>query len=366
MDEFQDISAGRARLIKALAGQSPSHRLFCVGDDWQSIYRFAGSDIALMRDFEQHFGPAQTVLLDQTFRFNAGINAVATRFVLANPDQISKEVQAPRPASGPAVVIHRASGDGRDRVMAALAELHAQRHGGTASVLVLGRYRAEGDRLPWPAIRRQFPHLEVEFKTVHGAKGLEADAVVVLGMRAGRHGFPSEVADDALLDLVLATPEAFPHAEERRLFYVALTRARHVVHLIAESANPSDFVREIQGYGPDVAARGGAIPDPVGCPRCKRGVLVARTGEHGVFYGCSRYPACDYKTSACRRCGTGLLVAAPDDSEYRCNNPACGHRERGCPRCKTGRLIERRGRHGSFLGCTNYQTHQCRYTEPLS
>jgi DNA helicase-4 len=92
VDEFQDISAGRAKLIKALKDQGKGHRLFCVGDDWQAIYRFAGSDIALMRDFEEHFGPSQTVALDRTFRCNDGINALATRFRkrghhLADPDQ---------------------------------------------------------------------------------------------------------------------------------------------------------------------------------------------------------------------------------------------------------------------------------------
>ncbi len=293
VDEFQDISAGRARLIKALADQSPSHRLFCVGDDWQSIYRFAGSDIALMRDFEQHFGPTETVMLDQTFRFNSGINGVATRFVLTNPAQIRKDIYAPRPVVGAAVVIHRANGADTSPVLEALAEIQ-DRTSDAASVLILGRYRFTSDGLPWSEMRR-FPRLRVEFKTIHGSKGLEADYVVVLGMRSGENGFPSEATDDPLLDLVLAVPEAFPFAEERRLFYVALTRARHRVHIVADPTLPSTFVTEIQRFGLDVDERGGAIPTPVSCPRCKRGVLIQRRGEHGVFYGCSRYPQCAYQ-----------------------------------------------------------------------
>ena len=84
------------------------------------------------------------------------------------------------------------------------------------------------------SLARQYPGLEFTYKTVHRSKGLEADYVVVLGLCSGKYGFPAEITDDPLLDLVLAAPEAHPNAEERRLLYVAITRARRHTFLLAE------------------------------------------------------------------------------------------------------------------------------------
>lgn len=364
VDEFQDISASRARLVKALAAQSPSHRLFCVGDDWQSIYRFAGSDIALMRDFEAHFGATETVALDRTFRFNDRIERVATRFVLANPAQIKKTIRTDLQAPTPRVLIHRPEGKGASLVESALSEIRQDTRGHAATVLILGRYKFLQDGVKWSDLRAQFPNLECSFRTIHGAKGLEADYVVVLGMQSGRFGFPSEITDDPVIDAVLAVPEAYPHAEERRLFYVALTRARRAVHLIADYAAPSAFLTEMLAYTGDVEARGAAAKEPAACPTCKTGTLLQRTGPFGVFYGCSNWPLCDYTTKPCSQCGTGLLVRK-DHRFYVCNNDACGNRERACPSCSDGRLVERSGRHGPFLGCTNFASQDCRHTERL-
>ena len=98
VDEFQDISPGRARLLKALLDQSPDAQLFAVGDDWQSIYRFAGSDIAIMREFGDHFGHTEQTYLETTFRCADRIAEVATKFVLSNPAQIRKKVRSTRRA----------------------------------------------------------------------------------------------------------------------------------------------------------------------------------------------------------------------------------------------------------------------------
>jgi len=81
--------------------------------------------------------------------------------------------------------------------------------------------------------------------TVHRSKGLEADYVILDGLTADKFGFPSEIEDDPLLGLVLARQDNYPHAEERRLFYVALTRARHQVHLIVDRNQPSPFALEL-------------------------------------------------------------------------------------------------------------------------
>lgn len=364
VDEFQDISSGRARLVKALAQQSPSHRLFCVGDDWQAIYRFAGSDIALMRHFKEHFGWTEQVALDRTFRFNDRIEAVATRFVLRNPAQISKTIRTQTIAKGPQIFIHRPEEKQGNLILNVLKDLMDRAENTPSEVLFLGRYNflGEEENFPWNPVRQAYPNTKFRFQTVHRSKGQEADYVIVLGMQSGKYGFPSEVTDDPLLDLVLSEPENFAHAEERRLFYVALTRARHAVHLIADYARPSDFLAELIESG-DVFVIGKGQGETVYCPVCKTGMLLLRSTRQGAFYGCSHYPRCTYTTKPCSRCGTGFLAYEDINQRYVCNNSNCRHIERLCPRCKTGRLVERQGRNGPFLGCTNYSKGICRYTE---
>ena len=142
VDEFQDISPSRARLLKALLDSSPGSQLFAVGDDWQAIYRFGGSDIAVMREFGDHFGAFERIDLETTFRCADRIAAVATDFVLRNPAQIRKTVRTTRKADRPAVYVGLPSQDlsllkeALDRI----AE-DARRHEGTSEVLLLGRYR---------------------------------------------------------------------------------------------------------------------------------------------------------------------------------------------------------------------------------
>ncbi len=227
VDEFQDISPGRARLLKALLDQSSNNKLFAVGDDWQTIYRFGGSDIAIMREFGERFGNSERVDLETTFRCANRIAALAAAFVLKNPAQISKTVRAFRQADGPAVHVGLPGEENRSLLREALDRIakDAARHDGKSSVLLLGRYRHARPQ-NMAGISRRYPGLRVSFKTVHGSKGREADYVVVSGLCSGKYGFPAEIVDDPLLDLVLAAPEHHPNAEERRLFYVAVTRAR--------------------------------------------------------------------------------------------------------------------------------------------
>lgn len=269
VDEFQDTSQAGVRLLQALLGQNPGCRLFAVGDDWQSIYRFAGAVPDVLSGFQRYFGPAETSFLTATFRFNQVVADMAGTFVQANPAQLRKQVRA-RPAdSTPSVVLawyattaHMYSlceeclADAVRNPPAALAScldgagarsLAASCPGAAAkrvSVYILGRYRHQRPAAlhQW---QRRFPQLDIQFQTVHSAKGLEADIVIVTGLSAGRYGFPSVVPDDPLLSLVMPDAEPHPHAEERRLFYVAITRCRYRVYLLAHMQEPSCFVTEL-------------------------------------------------------------------------------------------------------------------------
>lgn len=251
VDEFQDISMGRYRLLDVMLKNRHDLRFFAVGDDWQAIYRFAGSDISIMSRFRGFFGRATVVKLNQTFRFNDKIASVSGEFIQKNPNQMRKTLSTTLKCQGPQVVLHWVDMNGGRRAnSAALASvielMKEERNLDDASLLVLSRYNhllPDGSFLK--SLERIWPGQIRPPLTVHRSKGLEADYVIVDGLSADKFGFPSEIDDDPLLDLVLARPDSYPNAEERRLFYVALTRARHQVHLIVDRAHPSSFALEL-------------------------------------------------------------------------------------------------------------------------
>lgn len=261
VDEFQDISAGRAALIKALRRSRPDMRLLAVGDDWQSIYRFAGSDVSLMTGFEQHFGLTETRFLRQTFRFDRSLERVASAFVLRNPAQIRKQVEAREPDDHvPPVVLwvpsEGAAGDPLPAIAEDLFGAPAVAAPACPEVLILARYRAVLAQVRLEGLTTRHPQARWRCSTIHRAKGATADYVVLLGVCGGRQPFPAERADDPLLAGFLGVAETFAHAEERRLLYVALTRARHRVYVVGDGRRPSPFFEELRTHGKDVSLRG--------------------------------------------------------------------------------------------------------------
>jgi DNA helicase-4 len=354
VDEFQDISASRARLLKSLMAQKPNCSLFCVGDDWQSIYRFTGSDVSITKDFEANFGDTATSILDKTFRFNNRIGEVASRFVTENPSQIKKLINSHHKVEHRAVSLIKTNQVmiGLNSALSAISIKSTD----TASVLLLGRFKFKKPELA--DFKRQYPKIKLQFMTVHASKGREADYVVVLGLEKGKHGFPSEKATHPLLEFLLPKAENYEYAEERRLFYVSLTRARHHVYLIADGNNPSSFIREMVAKDYPILMdefTGEGFQDKLAnipCTLCKTGYMVARDGQYGSFFGCSNFPLCNHTQRACQWCGSGLL----NKGRFRvCENPRCDFVEPICPQCG-GFLTLRKGPFGQFWGCCNYRS----------
>ncbi len=358
VDEFQDISRSRANLLKALLETRKSAQLFAVGDDWQSIYRFVGSDIAVMREFGNQFGAFERIDLETTFRCSDRICTVATDFVLRNPAQIRKSVRAINRSDAPAVFIGLPGRRGFKLLDDALKRIasNAVKYDGQSEVLLLSRYRHQKpDNIS--NLNRQYSGLRIIWKTVHGSKGIEADYVVVIGVCSGKYGFPSEIVDDPLFDLVLSAPETYPNAEERRLFYVAVTRARRQAYVIADGGPPSAFVNELIEGGYDISVFGESPTAIVPCPKCIEGQLELKenTRDGGRFYGCTNFPLCKYTTNSCPYCRIGLIVKS--EGSNRCRG--CGILLENCPACE-GWLAMKMGKYGKFFGCSNWP--KCDYT----
>jgi DNA helicase IV len=363
VDEFQDIAESRAELIQALLDQQQNATLFCVGDDWQSIYQFSGSDIAYTSNFEAHFGHTATSILDKTFRFNNKINDVATKFITQNPAQIQKNMECLTRVAHEAISIIR-SKENIYGVVKAL-ELITTSTKKPASVLLLARFNHSKPDLSH--LSRRFPSLRLQFMTVHASKGKEADFVILLDLVKGEFGFPAEKVQNPLLKMLLPSTDTYPHSEERRLFYVALTRARHHVYLITHPHTASIFIREMLDQNYPVIKVDDTNPEQsfiakTPCPACTVGTLTPKDSSFGSFFGCSNYPVCKHTMAACPRCGNETIKKLGFN---RCVNKRCDYQEPICPKCISGTLKLRSKHHKSFWGCSNYQANSefsCSYT----
>ncbi|WP_299478088.1 UvrD-helicase domain-containing protein [uncultured Roseibium sp.] len=361
VDEFQDISEGRAQLLLALKDQHKDARLFAVGDDWQSIYRFTGSDLHLMRSFGKVFGGRfagasgihRVVDLGRTFRSVDRIALPARAFVLKNPLQIRKQVIPAKSADKPRIYVSYYQKRKEDHALrSALDDISNHSEGTEISVLLLGRYNFLRPK-NFSQINSAYPKLLLRYMTVHGSKGLEADHVVILRADTGRMGFPSEIVDDPLLDLVLPEPEAYDHAEERRLFYVALTRAKKTVTILASLEEPSVFVREmVESTDVEVISKEEKVTAQARCSECGGRMLPGTSKKGNVYFYCEHRRLCGYTSQACSKCGTDIPVNSLTKLHvFECS---CGAEFPACPECKDGWLVERSGRYGAFLGCVNF------------
>lgn len=369
VDEFQDISDPRARLVQAIKEASDDCSLFCVGDDWQAIYRFAGSDIDFTSHFSEHFGAASFTTLDMTFRFNNSISDVASRFVQENPAQLKKVMRTHKVVTQPAVVLYRETERAKfgstavdKRIFDALSHISERAEKGKIStVYLLARYWfVLPDANQVGELNRSFPNLDIQNQSIHASKGKEADYVVIVGLFNGKNGFPSKKVTHPLLEALLPPAEPFPFAEERRLFYVALTRAKARAYLIADMAIPSDFVVELieKRYPIELDEFSVSLTQKlfqkIRCGKCLSGTMVhkpTRSGAFGRFLGCTNYPLCKNTEGVCPSCGQAMEHIG----NFRvCIDPACRSWVPTCEVCG-GDMVLRKSRYGEFWGCRNWR-----------
>lgn len=248
VDEFQDISIDRYNFLKTLRETNPPAKLYCVGDDWQSIYRFSGSDMSLSKDFPEYFGDTEIHKIETTYRFGEPLVSLSSRFIQKNNAQYTKNVHPFNLNIHTELLFQPYSFYSYNETLEQLINsIPADK-----SIFLLGRYSFDdyflskkyqsykhGNQFYYNIYGRN-----IEFLTVHKSKGLEADYVILLQCNKGTYGFPSLVSDDPVLDYVLNNSDKFPYGEERRIFYVAITRAKIKTFVMYDIKQPSAFVDE--------------------------------------------------------------------------------------------------------------------------
>ena len=364
VDEFQDISNARMNLVKEIVSTAQKPSLAVVGDDWQAIYRFAGGKLELTTRFEKLVGKSTTSKLETTYRYNDNIAHIAGTFVMQNPEQYVKTISSPLKTNSPRVFLLdeglRENSSLMKKVSMTIATLKENAPGESVAVLARYNYLLEEchDQNRRAGIKN------IKYWTFHKSKGLEADNCILIGFFQGRSGFPNYRQDAAVKEALLPLEDPYLHSEERRLLYVALTRAKNRSYLIADARAPSEFILELLSpkYGLRIVSEKfkERYRRMFKCPNCSSGHFLTRNGPHGEFYSCSTGPSCKIKPRLCSKCGAPSL----DNRESSiCNNPECKHSMKICPKC--GRPLRlREGRFGKFWGCSGYgvKDDKCSYT----
>ena len=365
VDEYQDISRQRFDLTKALSEVCDA-KIIAVGDDWQSIYAYAGARIELFTQFKKAMGYGEELKITKTYRNAQEVIDIAGGFIQQNESQLKKALVSPKHITNPIVIqtyteeVDRKQFEGKGgryfligkTVEAAMEKILKENP--KSSILLLGRYGFDAFNLGKSAdfqynpddgsVRsHRFPGVKIEFMTVHRAKGLGYDNVIIINARNELYGFPSQIQEDPVLKYVVKGDYSIDYAEERRLFYVALTRTKNHVYIITPEQHPSQFVTELLRDYPLVTMDGqlndqsaNNLDNIKRCPCCGYPLQLRYKPHIGLkLWICSNEPEiCDFMTNDLRGGNMSILK---------------------CDKCQDGYLIVKEGKVEPFLGCTNYK-----------
>lgn len=241
VDEFQDVNNLQVDLIRLLLKEES--QLFCVGDDWQSIYGFRGSNVDFIVNFEDHFHNSKIIKLNLNYRSSENIVGASNEVISHNKFQVKKDVQASN-KSGSKVYVHKGitEMENVDFAVNQVKFLKEEKNYSKEDILFLYRRTSM-----YYEYKKRFKNegIKVSAKTIHASKGLEAKAVFIVGLTDGSGGFPDVWLSDRLFQVLKESEHDKLLEEERRLFYVALTRAQNDLYLITEKGNESRFLNEI-------------------------------------------------------------------------------------------------------------------------
>ena len=366
IDEFQDIARQRFNLTKRLS-QITQAKVVAVGDDWQSIYAFSGSDITLFTRFLELMGAGTELKITHTYRNSQELIDIAGGFVQKNSTQIRKQLVSPKRLENPIVIevfddsfkpMERLSNTVERMIGEILSE-----YGEKSSILLIGRYNYDLYKLCRTGKFKElsagrvkseaYPSANITFMTAHSSKGLGYDNVILINMFEGKFGFPCQIEDDPIMKLVTYEDNSMPFAEERRLFYVAMTRTKNRVYIAAPKVRPSRFLVElIRDFKiPHSEEVNMQVADlfSLRCPIC----------------------GCPLKYEFNKNYGLNLWICTNEAElcDFMTNDKAHMHDILKCPKCADGYLIVRKNpKNGDvFYGCTNYHNEekQCTNMIPL-
>ena len=367
IDEFQDIARQRFNLTKRLS-EITKAKVVAVGDDWQSIYAFSGSDITLFTRFLQLMGAGTELKITHTYRNSQELIDIAGGFVQKNSAQIRKQLVSPKHLENPIVI---EPFDDSVKMMEALSTKVEEiigkildEFGAKSSILLIGRYNYDMYKLyrtgrfseqPGNRVKSEkYPNANITFMTAHSSKGLGYDNVVLINMFEGKFGFPCQIEDDPIIKLVMHEDKSMPFAEERRLFYVAMTRTKNRVYIATPKHKPSRFLVElIKDYhlplSEDINMQTVDLFN-LRCPICGFPLKY----EFNKNYGLNLW-ICTNEAEVC---------------DFMTNDKVHKHDIRRCPKCKDGYLIVKMNpKNGNvFYGCTNFFNNErkCGHMIPLS
>lgn len=297
IDEYQDIDKLEYEFISKIQ-QKTGAKICCVGDDWQAINRFKGADIHFFSEFDKYFKKAQHYLIQQTFRNGGPLINVAGKFVQKNEEQQKKKIFSDKSTFLKAVYYHEFKKNKPDKDvdrLNCLSDILCEKDKDNFLIIV----RNNSDFNKYFSCFEDCTNLKeigkilsnklskkIEIKTAHASKGLEADYVIVFNNAFRVTGFPSLIQDDPITSFLLPPEEEYPFAEERRLFYVALTRAKKGCYLLVPKFAPSVFFEEIKSEigNKNIFSSDNALMAV--CPWCGH-EMIQKNGSTGYFYACS-------------------------------------------------------------------------------
>ena len=389
VDEYQDTSFTRYNLLKKIH-DAIGAKIMIVGDDWQSIYSFTGCDVNIFTKFDSFFDVCETCFIETTYRNSQQLINATSNFVMKNPEQTKKNLKSFKSLDSPIKIV-KFTDDSDEILKLEWIIKNIIKKSKFKNIMILGRNNNDifdllhNSKVKDEDITKKFdilgnkdklkrekflriryndnPNINIEYRTVHQSKGLESDNVILINLKNKNAGFPNNMVDDKVLNFVKRNLDSFDHAEERRLFYVALTRTKNNVYLLAPHFKSSIFVEELEGdvnvelfdfgdYNDNLKDGVYITPTKLNCPDCKSGKVllksIRKNGKIYRFFECSNNQS--YPYNRCSWKG-GYYSSRIEDLN------AIEH----CPNCD-GILITRyrRSDNHPFLGCTNFSKTGCR------
>ena len=248
IDEYQDTSYVKFNLIKNILEKTNAH-LLAVGDDFQSIYRFTGCNLDIFVNFKKYFKDSTIMKIENTYRNSLELINITSKFILKNKKQIKKNLQSSKHLDKPIKYIYY--NNKKEIFKKLIIDIYNKTK---KEIMILGRNNKDINSV----INDDFilsnndliflknKDIKMKYYTVHKSKGLESDNVIIINMEDKLLGFPSQIEDDKILGFVLNKKDYYPYEEERRIFYVALTRTKNEVYLLIPVNKKSIFVDEIK------------------------------------------------------------------------------------------------------------------------